>query len=184
MKIKQFAIALAAMLLAGTALYAQTSKLPRRDEIVKVEIDDNSIPPEYVEVFDAPSEGEHHYFLSVGHLGFGDEVIQINIDPVFELFIPLGDTVSEALETMKSMQALFKEEPGASIELPGCLAFGFPDQKPETVKVTYRKGLLTKMLEFSIEREDYIRTTHIQKSDFGLAVRGISFYQKLHPKQK
>lgn len=140
MKIKQFAIALAAMPLAGTALYAQTSKLPRRDEIVKVEIDANSIP--------------------------------------------LGDTVSEALETMKSMQALFKEESGASIELPGCLAFGFPDQKPETVKVTYRKSLLTKMLEFSIEREGYIRTTHIQKSDFGLAVRGISFYQKLHPKQK
>ncbi len=176
-------MAIVAMLFAGTTLSAQTSNIPQRNEIVQVEIDPNSIPSEFLEVFDAPIDGVHHYYLSVGHLGMGDEVVQILFDPVFELFIPLGDNVTEALETLQTMRALFKEKQGASIEVQGCLAFGFPTDKLETVKVTYRKVLLSKMLEFSVERESYIRATYIAKSDFGSAVSGVKTYHKIHPKQ-
>ena len=180
---KFIVMALAAMLFAGTTLSAQTSNMPQRNEIVQVEIDPNCIPSEYLEVFDAPVDGAHHYYLSVGHLGLGDEVVQVLFDPIFELFIPLGDNVTEALETLQTMQALFKENRDTSIEVQGCLAVGFPTDKLETVKVTYRKVLLSKMLEFSVEREGYIRATHIAKSDFGSAVSGVKTYHKIHPKQ-
>ena len=173
----------AAMLFAGTTLSAQISNIPQRNALVQIEIDPNSIPSEYLEVFDSPVDNVHHYYLSVGHLGFGDDVVQILFDPVFELFIPLGENVTEALETLQTMQALFKEKPDTSIEVQGCLAFGFPTDELETVKVTYRKVLLSKMLEFSIEREGYIRAAHIAKSDFGSAVRGVKTYHKIHPKQ-
>ena len=36
------------------------------------------------------------YYLEVGNMGVGGEVIQINFDPVFVLFIPLGSTIEEA----------------------------------------------------------------------------------------
>ena len=53
----------------------------------------------------------------------------------------------------------------------------------ETVKISFRRPLLTKLLEFSLEREGYVRSAHIGKSDFVSLVRGVKFYRKLHPKQ-
>ena len=53
----------------------------------------------------------------------------------------------------------------------------------ETVKISFRRPLLSKLLEFSLEREGYIRSAHIGKSDFGSLVRGVKFYHKLHPKK-
>lgn len=162
--------------------FAQNSKIPQRNEIVRVEVGGEG-SDEIIEVFDQPVDGESHYFLSVGHLGFGDEVIQVLFDPIFELFIPLGDNLDEAMETLQQMQALFKEPVGTSLETTGCLAFGFPRENREPVKVTYRKPLLSKLLEFSVEREGYIRAAHLQKSDFNSLVRGMKFYKKLHPKK-
>ncbi len=163
--------------------FAQKSGMPQRHSLVEVTIDDDSIPAEYLDVFNAPVDGENHYFISVGHLGYGDEVVQLLFDPVFELFIPLGDSVSEALETLEKMQDLFKQDPGTGMEMQGCQAFGFPNQEREKVTVTYRKVFLDKMLEFSVQREGYIRSAHIGKSDFGSAVRGVKFYHKIHPKE-
>lgn len=162
---------------------AQKSKIPQRNEIITVTSGEEGVE-ETLEVFNMPEGDKNNYFLSVGHLGFGDEVVQVLFDPIFELFIPLGETLEEAQETLLKLQALYKEAPGTSIETEGCLAFGFPTEKRETVKVTYRKRLLSKQLEFTLEREGYIRSAYVNKSDFGAIVSGVKFYRKIHPKQK
>ncbi|MBO7604064.1 MAG: hypothetical protein J6S97_06575 [Bacteroidales bacterium] len=161
--------------------FAQTSGIPQRLSIVSIETGSGD-PDERIEVFNTPAEGQNHYYLSVGHLGFGDEVVQILFDPIFELFIPLGDSLSEAIETLENIQGLFNEEPGARMESQGCLAFGVPDGNLETVAITYTR-FLGRMLVFSLEREGYIRSSHVSKSNFGSAVRGVKFYKKLHPKE-
>lgn len=162
---------------------AQTSKLPQRNEIVSVETEVAGFS-DSVEVFDAPKDGEHHYYLCVGHLGIGNDTVQILFDPAHELFIPLGDNISDALESLKELQALFKEPKGSSIEKDGCLAFGFPrEEKMETVKISYQTGLLTKILKFTVEREDYQRSTYLAKSDLGSLVSGVKIHKALHPKE-
>ena len=167
--------------------FAQETRIPQRLEIVTIELnpDDDAIlsPTEEIEVFCMPEDDVNHYFLSVGHLGIGDDIIQFNIDPIFELFIPLGDTLAEAMESLQEMQALFKGPRGKSIELEGCLAAAFPNDKMEKVTVTYRKVILSNLLEFSVERGDYIRATHIGKSQFNALVSGVKFYRKLHPNE-
>lgn len=178
---------IAVLLLAAASLtaFAQTSKIPQRNEIVQITPDsEDTVNPDIYEVFDQPVDGQHHYFLSVGHLGFGDEVFQVLFDPVFELFIPLGDTLDEAIATMESLKALFKEKPDTTMEIEGCLAFGFPNSdKLEKVTVTYKKVLLSKKLMFSVEREGYIRATYVARSEFNSLVSGVKFHKKLHPKQ-
>lgn len=166
------------------SVQAQESQFPQRNEIVRVEHEDDSIGsiPEFLEVFSQPGEnGGKHYFLSVGHLGMGDKVVQLVFDPLFELFIPLGDSLDEAIQSLEEMQALYDEPVGTGIEEKGCLAFGFPNDKLETVKVSYRKFLLSRLLEFSVEREGYIRSTHIHRSDFKAILRGVKFHKKLYP---
>lgn len=175
------AIALVALPLVASA--QKLSKIPQRNEIITVEIGGED-SDECLEVFNSPKDGVNRYYLTVGHLGIGNDVLQVMIDPAFELFIPLGGTVTEALDKLKELQALYKTSPGTSIEVQGCLAFGFPnDEKLETVKVTYRKVLLSRMLEFSVKRGDYIRATHIGKSDFGSVVSGVKLHHKMFPKQ-
>ena len=167
---------------------AQQTKLPQRLELVTVDLelgDEGSLlgTEESLEVFNMPVDGVNHYYLSVGHLGIGDDIIQFNIDPIFELFIPIGDTVSEALEFLQGLQALFKGPKNGSTEIEGCLAAAFPNDKLEKVTVTYQKVLLTNLLAFSVEREGYTRATHIPKSQFNSLVKSLKFYRKLHPKE-
>ena len=162
--------------------------IPQRLELVTVDLelgDDDSIlsTEENLEVFNMPIDGENHYFLSVGHLGFGDDIIQFNIDPIYELFIPLGDTVAEAQEYLEKLQTLYKGSKGSSMEIEGCIAAAFPNDKLEKVTVTYQKVLLTHLLEFSVEREGYTRATHIPKSQFNALIRSLKIYRKLHKKE-
>ena len=169
--------------------FAQQKKIPQRLELVNVDLqvgDEGSFlsTEENLEVFNMPIDGVNHYYLSVGHLGIGDDIIQFNIDPIFELFIPIGDTVAEALEYLQGLQALFKGPKNESIEIEGCLAAAFPNDKMEKVKVTYQKVLLTNLLAFSVQRGEYVRATHIPKSEFNSLVRGLKFYKKIHPKEK
>lgn len=173
--------ALATLLLAAVSVLA-VAQIPQRLELVTIEADIAG-NHERLEVFNMPLDGVNQYFLSVGHLGIGDEVIQILFDPIFELFIPLGGTVAEAQETLQTLMDLYKEDPGTSIEMPGCLAFPFPDNKREMVKITRRKVLLSNLLEFSLQREGYIRATHIQKSNLKSLASGVRFYGKIHPKE-
>ena len=188
MKFKLFALSLLVLVGCGTGRHAQYNKIPQRLELVSIEVgtdvdDEISLSNEILEVFNMPSDGENHYFLSVGHLGFGDEVIQILFDPLFELFIPLGDNVTEALESLEKLQALFDADPGTSMQTTGCLAVGVPNDKREPVKVTYRTLLISRMLEFSVEREGYIRAAHLHRSDFNSLVNGVKFYKRLHPRE-
>ena len=53
----------------------------------------------------------------------------------------------------------------------------------EPVCVTYRKPVLTKSLEFTVQRDTYSRSAQMQKSDFDALVRGVKFYQRLHPNE-
>lgn len=179
---------LAVLLLAVVPVltYAQDlKKLSQRLEIAQVTAgDEDSASSETIEVFKMRGDdGVNRYYLSVGHLGFGDEIVQVQIDPLFELFIPLGDTLAEALDKLKELQALYKRPRGSSIEVSGSLAFGVPSEKFEPVKVTYRKLLLSRMLDFSVEREGYIRSAYVRKTDFGSLVNSVKFYRKLHPKE-
>ena len=177
------------LIACSAAAFAQGSKLPQRLELVTVDLnvgDEGSFlsAEENLEVFNMPQDGANHYFLSVGRLGIGNEVVQLDVDPVSELFIPIGDTVAEAMEFLKKLQALYKGPKGTSLEIEGCLAVAFPNDKLEKVTVTYQKVLLTNMLAFSIERQGYIRATHIPKSQFNSLVTSMKFYRKLHPKEK
>ncbi|MBO4416627.1 MAG: hypothetical protein J5801_00740 [Bacteroidales bacterium] len=177
-----------ACLVCSFAAVAQDFKLPQRLELATVDLqvgDDDSLlrAEENLEVFNMPIDGENHYYLSVGHLGIGDDVIQFNIDPIFELFIPIGDTVAEAMDNLKELQSLFKGPKGGSMEIEGCLAAAFPNDNLEKVTVTYQKVLLTKVLAFSVEREGYVRATHIPKSQFNSLISSLKLYRKLHPKE-
>ena len=161
---------------------AQISKIPQRLELTTLETEINGLV-EVQEVFNMPQDGQNHYYLSVGHLGIGDDVVQILFDPVFELFIPLGDTLDEAIEALKQLQDVYKTPSGTSIQVQGVLSAGWPAGDLETVKVTYKKVLLSNMLEFSLERQGYIRATYIKKMDFNSLVNGVKFYKKIHPKE-
>lgn len=162
-------------------LSAQISKFAKRMEIVELEINDGE---ERYEIFNYPGDSLNTYYLSVGHLGIGDDFIQFQIDPAFELFLPIGATLSESMETLKGLQELFKKEPGTSIEMQGCLALGVPVDELEPVTITFRKALLKRSLEFTVRRENYIRSTLVSKSDLGSLVTSLKFYRKFHPKEQ
>ena len=68
--------------------------------------------------------------------------------------------------------------------ITGCLAIGYPNDKLETVKVTSRRFVIQRLVEFSIEREGYIRATHIPRSDLASITGSVKLYRKLHPKEK
>lgn len=176
-----------ALFVAAPAL-SSAQDFPRRDEIVRIENgedDDNFLSiPEILEVFSQPAGEGKQYFLSVGHLGFGDEVIQVLFDPVFELFIPLGGSLQEALETLRHLQDHYNATPGEILETTGCLALGVPDETREPVSVALRRPLLSRYLEFTVQREGHIRCARIHRSEFNSLVRGVKFYQKIHPNEK
>lgn len=161
---------------------AQLSKIPQRLEITTLTTEINGYE-ETQEVFNMPQDGANHYYLSVGHLGIGDEVVQIIFDPVFELFIPLGDTLDEALESLQKLQDVLKTRSQTGIEVSGVLSAGWPAGDLEPVKVVYRKVLLSNKLMFSVERQGYIRATYVGKTDFNALVSGVKFYKRLHPKE-
>ena len=156
-------------------------KAAQRLELVTVETEEGSISTSQIEVFRMRDDGT--YWLSVGGLGIGAELIQLQFDPVFELFIPLGNTLDDALATMKDLQAFYKKPRLTSMELQGCLAAMTPNENFEPVTITSRRYLATKLLSFSVKRDDLVRATYISKADFGSLVLGLKMYKKTHPKE-
>ena len=179
---KHIKLALSLLLLSAFPMlsFAQEAKIPQRLEIVEIDADEEDTQ---LEIFAIPSDGQNSYYLSVGDLGVGNKVVQIHFDPLFELFIPLGSTLEEAEETLQQMKALFKQSKGDTMQVTGCLDLAFPREKVETVTITYTRFLLSHMLEFSVEREGYLRATHITRSQFKSLVSGLKLYRKLHPKE-
>ena len=158
-------------------------KLSQRTELVTVEVEVNEAFTTSLEVFRMKDDGS--YWLSLGHLGIGSEVLQLQFDPVHELFIPLGKTLDEAIESLKGMQEYYNQPRLSTAEIQGCLTALYPlAEKLEPVTVTSRKMLAKKLLSFSVTRDDLVRSTYIGKSDFGSLVTSLKLYKKIHPKEK
>lgn len=169
-----------ALFLSGAA-FAQDSVIPQRLELVQVGEDDDEVS---LEVFNMPKDGQNQYYLSVGHLGIGDEVLQINFDPLFELFIPLGNTLDEAMQKLELLKETCKADAGTTIEMDGCLALGVPNENLETVTVTSRRFLFSKLLAFSVERDGWIRASHVSRSSLNSIVASLKLYRKIHPNEE
>ena len=150
--------------LAGMFAGHAQSALTQMREIIDVEDGNGEV---VLSVFSMPTQdGENCYYLYAGEMGFGDEVLQINLDPISKLFIPLGKDYEETMETLQMLKERFKATPGTSIEMEGCFAPLVPNDKRETIKITTKKVLFSRKLMFSIEMEDHLRATYVSKSDF------------------
>ena len=185
MDMKTIFRALIALLLAAMPALASAQILQnasQRLELAVVETEIGEHQTAQLEVFKMNDAGT--YWLSVGHLGIGSDLVQLEFDPVFELFIPLGNSLEEALAKMKELQAFYKEPRLATMEVQGCLAALYPGEELETVTITSRRLLASKILSFSLQRDDFVRATYINKSDFGSLVFSLKAYKALHPKEK
>ena len=85
---------------------------------------------------------------------------------------------------MEKLQELYGNENDTVYETEGNLAPLLPTDKMETVKITTRKYLFSRKLEFSLEREDHIRATYLSKSDFNNLMFSLKVHRKLHPNLK
>ncbi|MBQ3440466.1 MAG: hypothetical protein IJG35_10895 [Bacteroidales bacterium] len=160
------------------AASAQHYDITKLVEIADVESNDQSI----LSVFSIPDEnGQVTCFLCVGTMGLGDEIIQIDVDPINKLFIPLGSTRTEVMETLEGLKQHFEEPAGTSAEVTGCFAPAIPNENRETVTVTSRKVLFSKNLEFKIERDGVIRATYVSRSDFKTLMVNVKLNQRWLP---
>lgn len=148
---------------------------------VIAEISDNSGDMSLA-LFDMPEETTHHYYLCVGALGIGDDFVQVNIDPVSQLFLDLGTDLASAQATLDSYAALAKEPTGTRREAIGILAIGSPaNGTPEMVSMTARQSFLSKAVEFSLQRNDYKLATYVQRSDLNSIIFNIKLQRKMYP---
>ena len=170
-----------AAIICTASLFAQTGKLPLIKEITSITNENTS---RTVNVVNIPVDGVNHYWLHVGNMGLGDKVVQVELDPVNRLYIPLGDNITDAVEAMEGLQTLYKEPKGTMREIQGSFKPFFPGEGLETVQVYRHQPLLTNQLQFVIEREGYEHVAYLDKSDFNSLLRGLKFYGKLHPSEK
>ena len=160
--------------------FAQSSSILRpRIEIAEYEENDNTL----MEVFYMNDESPRVYYLSVGNLGVGTNIIQIGFDPAFELFIPLGGNLEEAIAAMEELKAFYKQPKLSTMEIQGLFSVAYPTGEPVTITVTSRRFLFSKILEFSIptESEGIVRATHISRSKFKSLLGTVKIYKALHP---
>ena len=174
-------ISILAFLALSVAAFGQGSLLKQTLEIVELEINDGE---KEISVFDMPEGDVHQYFFCAGTLGIGDDIIQFNIDPVSNLFIPLGGTLEEALAKMEEIRGVANMSSGDGIETVGILAVGNPSTgEEEPVYLTARRFLFQKNVTFTVKRNGYVRSTDLSRSDLGAMVNGIKFYRKIHPNE-
>lgn len=167
-----------AALLCTAGLFAQTSKLPTVTEIVHIE---NENTGQAVDVVNIPIDGVNHYWLHVGNMGIGDKIVQIELDPVYRLYIPLGNNITDAVAAMEELKTLYQEPKGSMREIRGSFKPFFPTEEFETVQVYKFKLLMENKLQFVIGRDGYDRVAYLAKSDFNSLLSGLKFYGKLHP---
>lgn len=160
---------------------AQNSLFRQTKVVAQFEINDGA---NTLMVFSMPEDGQDHYYLSVGKLALGNEIVQVEVNPVSVLFVYLGDTLEDAQAKLEEIKALCKKPVGETLEVQGSLAVGYPDKDLEAVSVIHQKPILEHKLEFRITRENYILTTYIARSDFNSLAGSLKFYRKLHPKEK
>lgn len=171
------------LLLAGMPFmaHAQGTLLKPVLEIAEVEINDGDVT---LTVFDMPEGDVHQYYLCVGTLGIGDDFVQLQIDPLNQLFLPLGNTLEEAQSKLESFKDVASLPAGKGFETEGVLAVGNPSMgEVEPVSVTSRRFLFQRIIEFSVQRNGYVRATHIGRGELGSIVSSVKFYRKIHPKE-
>lgn len=174
---KAFAVLLLAVM--PVLASAQDKKIFKQTiDICEIEHEDGT----EVSVFYMPDFDQ--YYLEVGNMGVGGEVIQINFDPVFVLFIPLGSTIEEAQAKLEELAEHAKHK-NARMEVMGVLAFGYPNEEElEPVTVTARRLLITRKLEFSVTRGEWIRAAYMDRADIVSLLNSVKLHRKLHPNQK
>lgn len=168
----------------GIGAFAQKSSLLRqRMEIVELESETSNVN---LQVFYMNDENPRVYYLSLGNLGVGVDLVQIDFDPVFELFIPLGGTLEEAIAKMEEIKAFFKLPRQTATELEGSFSAAYPSDRLQTVTVTSRRLLSSKILEFSLptDTNGIVRATYVTKGKFGSLLSSLKLYKKIHPKEK
>lgn len=163
--------------------FAQNSSILRpRIEIVEVSAEENNTE---IEVFYMNDETPRTYYLSLGHLGVGTDIVQLNFDPVYEVFIPLGKNIEESVAKMEEIKAMYSMPRRQSTEIVGCFAALYPNDKPVTFTVTSRRLLGSKILEFSIptDTDGIVRATYVYKANFSSLLSSLKIYRRLHPKE-
>lgn len=176
---KKVAILIAA-LLCSAGLFAQDGKLPIVKEIVSLETPETN---KEVEIVNIPVDGQNRYYLHVGNMGIGDKIVQVELDPVYRLYIPLGNNITDAVATMEDLKTLYKEPKGTMREIQGSFKPFFPTVETETVQVYKFKLLFENKLQFVIERDGFSRVAYLTKSDFNSLLRGLKFHGKLYPSE-
>ena len=156
------------------------SELSKRMELVVVEEENSN---ERLEIFSMEQDEGVAYYLSVGYLGMGDDFIQVYVDPFHELFIPLGSTLDEAETVLQQIKDFYKQPQGATMEIMGCFNKYIPDDDLEAVTLTRNRLLLSNQIRFSIEREDELRATFVERSSFNSLMSSLKFYRKMHPRK-
>ena len=106
--------------------FGQNKVLRPRIEIVEVETEIDEAFTTELEVFYMNDENPRMYYLSLGHLGIGTDIIQLQFDPVYELFIPLGGTLEEAIAKMQEIKNFYKAPRKSTMELEGSFAVAYP----------------------------------------------------------
>lgn len=179
---KRIITAIVLAFIAFSAYAQNSSVLRQRIEIAECSSEENNIE---MEVFYMNDENPRTYYLSLGGLGVGTDIIQIGFDPIYEVFIPLGGNLDEAIAKMKEIKELYTLPRKASVEMTGCFAALYPNDNIVTYTVTSRRLLSSKILEFSLPTgtEGIVRATHIYKADFSSLLVGLKLYKKLHPKE-
>jgi len=169
-----------AALLCTAGLFAQSSKLPVVKDIVVIE---NENTGQAISIVNIPLDGVNRYFLHVGNMGIGDKIVQVEVDPVYRLYIPLGNNITDAVAKMEELKTLYKEPKGTMREIQGSFKPFFPTEETETVQVYKFKLLFENKLQFVIERDGYERVAYLPKSEFNSLLRGLKFHGKLYPSE-
>ena len=153
--------------------FAQGSVLKQTLEIAEVEINDGDVS---LSVFDMPEGDTHQYYLCVGTLGIGDDILQFKV--------PLGGTLAEAEAKMEEFKGVAGMSVGDGIETVGTLALANPSTgEEEPVYLTSRRFIFQRLIEFAVKRDGYVRATHIARSEFNSLLNGVKFYRKIHPNE-
>jgi len=140
-----------------------------------------------LEVFYMADEEPRTYYLSLGRLGLGGDIVQIEVNPLFELFIPLGNTLEEAIAKMEEIKDFFKQPKLSTMELTGSYALAYPTDELVTITLTRRQLIVSKVVEFSIPApgsDTVVQATYVSKGEFGGLTTSLKIYKKLHPKEK
>lgn len=157
------------------------AEFSKRKEIHVIE-DDNGY--KRLELFSMDCDEGDAYFLSVGSLGYGDDIVQVYVDPIHELFIPLGSTLEEAEAMLQQLKDFSEQPKGATTEITGCLGMFIPDDNLEKVTLTHTQSLLDNQIRFCVEREGELRATFVSRSDISSMLSSLKWYRKIHPKKK